>query len=63
MAYDGTQTVEGIHLPQRYRTFMWEDGQVGDHVTDITLSRVSFRPDLASNYFEPPTQATIIEEL
>ena len=63
MAYDDAQTVEGIHLPQRYRTFMWEDGQVGDHVTDITLSRVSFRPDLASDYFEPPTQATIIKEL
>ncbi len=63
MAYDGTQTAAGITLPKSYRTFWWKDEQAGEHITDITLSQVAFRPEVSLDYFTPPAEAVLIDSL
>ncbi|MGB3852287.1 MAG: hypothetical protein WA958_20150, partial [Tunicatimonas sp.] len=63
MTYEGTQTVGGITLPERYRTFWWKDKQRGEHITNITLSEVSFRPDVGADYFAVPAEAVRIEDI
>ena len=63
MAYDGTQTVEGITLPQGYRTFWWKEDQAGEQITNITVSEVAFRPDLMQDYFATPSDAVVIDSL
>ena len=63
MACDGAQTVGGITLPEGYRTFWWKEDQVGEHITDISVSQVSFRPDLRQDYFATPEGATVITEM
>lgn len=63
MAYDGAQTTEGITLPKGYRTFRWEDEQVGEHITNIELSAVAFRPEVSADYFTPPAGAVVISDM
>ena len=63
MACDGAQTVDGITLPQGYRTFWWKEDQVGEHITDISVSRVAFRPNVRQDYFATPAGATVITEM
>ena len=66
MFYDGSQTIEGIHLPMTFRTFRW--GSTGDpgfevlgpervRLTDSTLSDVEFLPELGESAFEIPEDA------
>ncbi len=62
MVLDGEQEVNGIFFPEGYETFMWEDQQKGDYVTNITLSDLSFLPDLPQTYFEVPRGAEVIEQ-
>lgn len=62
MTYEGAQTLEGIMLPERYRTFWWKDEQVGEHITNITLSEVAFRSDVTPDYFATPAGAQIISK-
>lgn len=62
MTYEGAQTVEGITLPECYRTFWWTDKQVGEHITNITLSEVAFRPDITADYFAAPAGAKLISK-
>lgn len=62
MTYEETQTVDGITLPERYRTFWWKDEQRGKHITNITLSEVAFRPDVSADYFAVPAGAKAISK-
>ncbi|MEO1271546.1 MAG: hypothetical protein AAFX99_25925 [Myxococcota bacterium] len=63
MSYDGSQTVNGITLPKNYRTFAWNPDKkaVGEQVTAITLSDVSFKPDTQASYFEPIEGAEVLK--
>ena len=65
MACDGTQTVEGITLPQGYRTFWWKEDEdtVGEHITDISVSEIAFRPEVRQDYFATPQGAVVISDL
>ncbi len=62
MTYEGAQTVEGVILPERYRTFWWKDEQVAEHITNISLSEVAFRPDITADYFAAPAEAQIVNK-
>lgn len=63
MSYDGAQTVKGITLPKTYRTFKWDPDkkEVGEQVTAITLSDVSFKPETKASYFEPVEGAKVLD--
>ncbi len=63
MTYEGAQTVNGITLSERYRTFWWKDEKVGEHITNITLSDVAFRPNVALDYFNAPSEAARIDNI
>ncbi len=63
MTYEGAQTVAGIILPERYRTFWWKDEQRGEHITNIALSEVAFRPDVGTDYFAAPAEAVRIKDI
>ena len=63
MAYDGAQTVEGIVLPEGYRTFWWKEDQVGEHITDIDLSEVAFRSNVRQDYFSTPEGVVVINDM
>lgn len=63
MTYEGEQTVDGVILPKRYRTFWWKDEQRGEHITNITLSEVEFRPGVGADYFAVPAGAVRIEDI
>ena len=63
MAYDGAQTVDGIILPEGYRTFWWKEDQVGEHITDISVSEVGFRPEVRQDYFSTPEGAVVINDM
>lgn len=63
MALDGAQTVDGITLPEGYRTYWWKEDSVGEHITDIEVSEVSFRPQVRRDYFDAPADAVIIDSL
>lgn len=52
------QEVDGISLAVGYRTYWWRE-QVGDYITDIDVSEVSFEPDLPKEFFSMPSGAKI----
>lgn len=65
MAFDGSQTVDGITLPTAYRTFRF-DGEpgmhtLGDLVTNTTLTEVSFEPATPATAFDRPAGAVVRE--
>jgi hypothetical protein len=60
MVLEGQQEIIGLLFPEGYQTFMWEDQQKGEHVTNITLSDLSFLPDLPQTYFEVPQGAEVM---
>ena len=57
-------TVDGIRLPTSYKTYMLskEEGK-GEHVTDITVSKIKFVPQANDTNFEIPKGAHIIDGL
>lgn len=59
MSYDGEQDVDGIKLPKTFRTFKWDGTKNGEHVTNATLSDVSFEP--AYSDFEVPNDGRVVE--
>lgn len=64
MELTGEQTINGIVLPEGYRTYMLaEDDQPGEYVTEITLSEVEFLPETKASYFSVPEGAKISSEL
>ncbi len=64
MELTGEQTINGIVLPEGYRTYMLaEDDQPGEYMTEITLSEVDFSPETKASYFSVPEGAKISSEL
>ncbi|AWX44022.1 hypothetical protein HME9304_01022 [Flagellimonas maritima] len=64
MTLHGEQTVQGILFPESYKThWLSEDESAGEHITDITLSDIEFKPELESDYFSIPSKAKIMEGL
>ena len=61
MTYEGAQTINGITLPEKHRTFMWVDNAVAEHVTNITVENVAFRPNTNSSYFEIPQGSYVMK--
>ena len=68
MFYDGSQTIDGIRLPETFRTFRWGStgepgfeipGAEGARLTDSTLSDVEFVPELEEGAFSIPDNAEI----
>jgi len=58
MAYDGSQRIGGVALPQTFRTFTWDDGP-GELVTEITLSDVAPKPELPLDALAMPDGAEV----
>ena len=57
-------TVDGITFPTAYKThWLTEDERAGEHITDIAVSRIKFRPELEKTHFEVPADATVLEGL
>ena len=55
MALQGTTTVNGIELSTGYHThWLTKDEQPGEHITTITVSDISFKPEVEKTYFETP---------
>ena len=53
-------TVNGIVFPTAYKThWLAENEQAGDYITDITVSKLRFRPQLESSWFDVPAEATV----
>lgn len=64
MTYEGQQTVNGIIFPVKHKTFMWTaEGEIGEYVTDITLSDLAYRSNTKQSYFEMPEGSKAIEGL
>lgn len=63
LAFDGKQEVNGITLPEAYRTYWWVDNAKGEYITDITLSKVSFQPETVDAYFAIPEGAMVQDSL
>lgn len=63
MAYDGAQVIDGITLPQSFRTFAWDvEGKAPkEKVTDTTLSEVSFLPETPEAAFHVPQGAQVLD--
>lgn len=60
----GTQTINGIVLPERYQThWLVKNNQPGDYITDIRLSNVSFLPQLEKTHFDIPEGSELMEGL
>ncbi len=59
MAYDGTQQVAGLKLPERFRTWTWNDAAGrGELVTKTTLSELAVRSGATLDGFAMPEGAT-----
>ena len=63
MSYDGDISASGLTFAASHRTFEFneETGEVGEKVTDVTVSDVAFKRDVAIDYYEPPAEAKVIE--
>lgn len=68
--YDGAQEVDGITLPETFRTFLWGTageegwevtGPGGEVMTNTYLTDVSFQPELPLSTFDVPEGATVLE--
>ncbi len=63
MKYDGAQEVDGVVLPETFRTFKWTDDAPGELVTKASMTQVSFEPETLAEWFEAPEGARIIDGL
>lgn len=63
MAYDGDIKASGLTFAASHRTFQYDEetGKLGEKVTDVEVSDVAFKRDVAADYYEPPDGAKIIE--
>lgn len=57
------KSINGITLPTRYETLMFDDvsDSLGKKVTDIQVSQISFLPNLQNSYFEMREGAKVVE--
>lgn len=69
MMYDGEQTIDGITLPESFRTVPWPDEPNGEGdptaqehvVTHTTLTEVSFAPGTPASAFDVPEGAQVLD--
>lgn len=55
------KTIDGITLPTRYETFKLseKEGELGEKVTNVKVSKISFLPKLKKEHFVMPASAKI----
>ena len=63
MKLSGKTTVDGVTLPTGYTTYMWNDGEVSEPVTEITVTEYAFKPELGNDFFAMPTDAKVYNDL
>lgn len=63
MTYEGAQEISGIIFPEKHRTFTWSDAGRGEHVTDITVTDVAFKPNTSKSYFTIPEGSYVMKTL
>ncbi|MDW5287324.1 hypothetical protein [Formosa sp. PL04] len=58
----GTTTVDGIVLATGFKTYMSADGKdgLGEYVTDIIITDMSFSPTVEDNFFSKPEGAKVL---
>ncbi|QWX84375.1 hypothetical protein H0I23_01620 [Cellulophaga sp. HaHaR_3_176] len=57
----GWKTVDGIDLPTSLKTHWSKEGDLGEYITKIEISDLSFSPSVSENYFSKPEGAKVIE--
>ncbi|HCX24012.1 MAG: hypothetical protein CMB80_32170 [Flammeovirgaceae bacterium] len=55
--------IEGIRLPTGYETYWWKDDQIGEHITHIEVTEISFKKELPKDYFNKPEGARVQESM
>ncbi|MEM9339428.1 MAG: DUF6503 family protein, partial [Bacteroidota bacterium] len=63
MEITGTQTINEMTLPTGYGTYWFKNEAPAEHITNIDVTDVSFRPELEKGYFEMPQGAKIQDDL
>jgi hypothetical protein len=65
MTYLDPKEVQGLHVAHRYEAYAFdsENGQRGDKVTEVTISRVRFGKRWPASRFQPPEGAHVIREI
>ena len=63
MKHTGKTKVDGVTLPTGYTTYMWNDGDVSEPVTDISVTDYAFRPELSVDYFDRPADMQVYNDL
>ncbi|WP_394974790.1 hypothetical protein [uncultured Croceitalea sp.] len=64
MELNGEQVIDGILFPKSYKThWLTKDKLAGEHITDISLSTITFIPELSKEHFKIPADAEILEGL
>jgi len=61
MTYYGAQTIDGILFPRSIKTYKWDEKEPTEHTVDITISEVSFRPDVHHGYFNIPEGSRVMD--
>lgn len=59
----GHQEIDGVTVPTGYNTHWFKDEQPAEHITKIDVTEVSFKPELAKDFFDVPEGAKIQEGL
>lgn len=54
-------TVDGINLPTSLKTHWSKNGDLGEYITKIEISAISFSPSVPDNYFSKPEGAKVLE--
>ncbi|CAH0999071.1 hypothetical protein LEM8419_00366 [Neolewinella maritima] len=62
MVLTGKTKVDGLSLPTGYTTYMWNDGEVSEPVTEIEVTDYAFR-SLADDFFDRPADAQVYNDL
>lgn len=64
MELHGEQFVLGICFPTEYKTYWLQDnGEPGEHITNLALTEVEFLPKLKNSYFNIAEGAQLIDSL
>jgi len=63
MDWTGHQTIDGITIAEGFDTYWWKEEQPAEHITDIEVSRVEFKPEVTDAYFKAPENAAMITDL
>lgn len=61
MLFEGSQNIDDITLPERLPTYKWSDEHMGELVTNIDVTNVSFKTDVKNSYFNPPEASYVLK--